>query len=283
MTLATSPLAASDIRYTDADFRAISAIAHKDAGLSLSEASTALVFSRLARYVRELGMSRFSDYITHLNGPGGADDRAVMVEAITTHTTRFFREPYHFDILARDFLPAMIERAKRGHRVRLWSAGCSSGEEAFSIAATVLAAFPDAGRHDLRILATDIDRRILSDAEAGLFKDEDAESVPADLRKLLFEPAAQAGMLSIRPAIRALVTFRRLNFIEPWPVRGPFDAIFCRNVAIYMDDDVQARLWGGLESVLGEKGLLCIGHSERIGPEFRDRLQSCGLTAYRRV
>ncbi len=177
----------------------------------------------------------------------------------------------------------MSTRAERGHRLRLWSAGCSSGEEPYSLAATLLAAFPDAGKYDVRILATDINRRILSAAEAGRYPDLGRRYRSAIAAQPAVRPRDRAGNVHDRSRVRALVTFRRLNFVEPWPVRGPFDVIFCRNVAIYMDDEVQSHLWHGLGPLLAQGGLLCIGHSERVGPEFQDQLIPCGPTAYRRA
>jgi chemotaxis protein methyltransferase CheR len=280
---APAPAPEQEIVFEPGDFRAIARIVEGDAGLRLTETSTAMVFARLVRHVRRLGMSRFSDFVAHVQRPEGREDRAQMVEAITTNTTRFFREAYHYDILDHQFLPGLIERARAGGRVRMWSAGCSTGEEAWSLAATVLRAFPDAGRHDVKILATDINRRVLARAERGIYPASERDSVPAALQPVLFDPGHPvAGELSIAAPARDLVCFRQLNFMEPWPVRGPFDVIFCRNVVIYMDKTVQAQIWRGLDAVLAPTGLLCIGHSERLGPEFRDRLVPCGQTAFRR-
>ncbi|GHF48933.1 CheR family methyltransferase [Seohaeicola zhoushanensis] len=165
--------------------------------------------------------------------------------------------------------------------MRLWSAGCSTGEEAYSIAAVVLKHFAEAGRHDLRILATDISRRVLAVAERAEYPADRAEAITPELAALMFERGGEK--LRIRPALRELVSFRYMNFMEPWPVTGPFDAIFCRNVMIYMEDDVQARVWAGLASVLAPGGTLFTGHSERIGPELKGSLQMVGKTTFRRV
>lgn len=278
-----APSAEEEIVLEPGDFRAIARMVEADAGLRMSDTSTALVFARLVRHVRRLGMARFADFVAHVQRPEGREDRAQMIEAITTNTTRFFREAYHYDILDHDFLPALIDRARAGGRVRMWSAGCSTGEEAWSLAATVLRAFPDAGRHDVKILATDINRRVLARAERGIYPAGERDSVPPALQPFLFEPGHPvSGEVSIADPARELVSFRQLNFVEPWPVRGPFDVIFCRNVAIYMDEPVQAQIWRGLDAVLAPTGLLCIGHSERLGPEFRNRLVPCGQTAFTR-
>ncbi|ETX30613.1 CheR family methyltransferase [Roseivivax isoporae] len=271
---------AYDCAFTDRDFAEISAMLRTDAGISLGPENRQLVFARLVKHVRRLGLSSFADYVD-LVRHGDPAERYGMVMSLTTHTTRFFREGQHFDILARDVLPGLVDRVRGGGRLRLWSAGCSTGEEAYSIAAVLLGAFPDAGRFDVRILATDISREVLEVAALGRYRDAGLNAVPETLRPVLFEPGG-ADMVQVRADVRRLVSFRYMNFMEPWPMRGPFDAIFCRNVAIYMDEGTQARIWRGLEQVLGPEGYLFIGHSERLGPEFRDRLELCGKTTFRR-
>lgn len=270
-----------DIDYGTADFQRITEILHEVSGIRMPPTNEALVFSRLSRRVRELGMSRFCDYVDHVQAARNADEREAMVEALTTNTTRFFREGYHFDTLAEALLPDLVQKARAGGRVRLWSAGCSTGEEAYSIAAVVLKQFAEAGKCDFRILASDISRRVLAVAERAEYPADSAEAITPELAALMFERGGEK--LRIRPALRELVSFRYMNFMEPWPVTGPFDAIFCRNVMIYMEDDVQARVWSGLASVLAPGGTLFIGHSERIGPELKDRLQMVGKTTFRRV
>lgn len=273
---------AQDVAYAPADFERISKILYEVSGIRMPPTNEALVFSRLSRRVRELGLKRFADYVDHIEGPANRDERTAMVEALTTNTTRFFREDYHFATLADDLLSDLAANARGGARVRLWSAACSTGEEPYSVAATVLRHFPDAVNHDFRILATDINRQVLARAERGEYPSVCAEGIAADTARLMFEPAGP-GMLRVREPLRSLVSFRYMNFMEPWPVRGPFSAIFCRNVMIYMEDATQARVWAGLASVLAPGGYLFIGHSERIGAEFKDQLQLVGKTTFRRI
>ncbi len=266
-----------------ASFARIAEVLHEMAGIRLEAANRSLVVSRLSKRLRALGLASFREYCALVANPTERVERYEMVLALTTNTTRFFREPGHFAIYERDLLPRLVNRARAGSRVRIWSAGCSSGEEAWCLAALTLRAFPDANRHDLRILATDIDRTVLATAEAGLYPGRAAAAVPPDMTSLMFRPAEDgSGQMAIRDELRALVTFRYLNFVEPWPVSGPFDAIFCRNVAIYMDEETQAHLWRGLESVLDPDGYLFLGHSERIGTELEDRLELFDKTSFRR-
>ncbi|SLN31699.1 Chemotaxis protein methyltransferase [Roseivivax jejudonensis] len=272
--------ASAGVEFTDADFDAVAELLRVDAGISLGPENRQLVYSRLNRHVRGLGLVRFRDYLDRIRAPGQEAERYRMVIALCTHTTRFFREGEHFDYLATEVMPRLSAQARSGGRVRLWSAGCSTGEEAYSIAATVLGAFPEAARHDVRVLGTDISVEALATAQEGRYRDPGPTAVPDALRAVMFEPDPEPDHVVVTAAVRNLVTFRYLNFMEPWPLSGPFDAIFCRNVAIYMADDTQAHVWAGLEAVLGPEGTLFIGHSERLGPEFRDRLDLCGRTTF---
>ena len=272
----------SNLELSVAEFNKISAILRDQAGITLADGGEKLVISRLTKQLSRLGLSSFSSYLKHVTSPAGADDLVRMVEAMTTNTTRFFREPEHFETLAEDAMPRIIRKARAGGRVRLWSAACSTGEEAYSIAATVLKSFPDVARYDVRILATDINHAVLAHGTAGQYESRLASDIPPEMRNLMFEADGEDDRVRIRSSLRELVTFRYLNFVEPWPVSGPFDIIFCRNVAIYMDEAMQGRLWSGLESVLHDDGLLFIGHSERLGPGLSDRLQLFATTSFRR-
>ncbi|RYH00949.1 chemotaxis protein [Salipiger sp. IMCC34102] len=274
--------AALDLDLSAAQYARITAILKERAGIVLAEGSMGLVISRLARHLRRLGHRDFDTYLELVTTPAGAAERDQMINALTTNTTRFFREPDHFECLARQAMPRLTRKAKAGGRVRIWSAGCSSGEEAYSIAATVLGTFPDAAEYDLRILATDINSHMLSRAEEALYDIDAGRDLSPAARAALFEPARQGGSLVVRRALRDLVTFRYLNLIGDWPISGPFDVIFCRNVAIYLGAETQQNLWAGLARMLDEEGLLFIGHSEHIGPPSSDRLELFAPTSFRR-
>ncbi len=271
-----------DLDLTEMQFQRIAKILRDRAGLTLAEGGQKLVISRLSKHLRRLGYQGFDPYLALVTSKAGAVELDQMIDALTTNTTRFFRERDHFDLMTSRALPRLIRKARAGGRVRLWSAACSSGEEPYSMAATLLAAFPDAHCHDVKILATDINRLMLARGEAGLYDAQAIRDLAPESRAALFEPAEQDGMLRIRAGLRDLVTFGYLNFMDAWPVSGPFDVIFCRNVAIYMDAATQLRLWTGLERVLDEEGLLFIGHSERIGASLSDRLELFAPTSFRR-
>lgn len=262
--------------FTAADFRAIADLLYAASGIHLADAKATLVYSRIAKRVRKLGLDSFRDYCSLLKSDPDHPEHANMLSALTTNVTRFFREPHHFQHMASDLLPPLIAKAKAGGRVRLWSAGCSAGHEPYSMAMTVLEAFPDAGRHDFRILATDIDPLVVEHARRGIYNAGDVEPIAAGLRTRFL--TGSGGSWKVTPAVSEIISFGSLNLMEEWPMRGKFDAIFCRNVAIYFDEPTQTRLFTRFAERLTADGRLYIGHSERsLIPE----LVSAGLTIYR--
>ena len=263
-------------------FDNISSILKDKTGICLYEGAERLVVSRLSKFLKPLSFTTFEEYLQHVLSPNGAPELEQMINALTTNTTRFFRERGHFDLLENQIMPHLIEKARNGERVRIWSAACSSGEEVYSIASVILKCLPNAADYDLRILATDIDSDILEEANAGEYRLSALEDVPPGYAEFIFEKDQSGEILKIRPQARDLISFRYLNFMDPWPVSGPFDVIFCRNVTIYMDEATQMRIWAGLEKVLHSDGYLFIGHSERIGPSLSNRLELFGPTAFRR-
>lgn len=263
------------------DFRRIAAMLHADAGIFLPEAKSTLVYSRLVKRLRVLGMASFRDYCAFLDESGGADERQQMMAALTTNVTRFFREPHHFEHLKTKVLPPLLDAAKRGGRVRIWSAGCSKGHEPYSIAMTVLGLMPDAADRDVRILATDIDPNVVEEGRAGLYDKAALEGVPPAEFKRFLRPEGKSGLYSVSDEMRRLVSFRELNLMGQWPMAGKFDIIFCRNVVIYFDEATQAKIWGRYSGALAKGGTLCIGHSERLSGEAQSRFTNVGITIYR--
>ena len=276
-------LVEGEFTFTYRDFRRIAGFLHGEAGISLPDSKAALVYSRLAKRLRALGLRSFKQYCVLIEAADGADERQRLLAALTTNVTRFFREPHHFEHLKTRMLPSLIETARRGGRVRLWSAGCSSGEEAYSMALTVLALAPDAPGLDVKILATDINSDVLADAREGLYPHLAVAPIPADALQRWFDPVMlDNGQRSWRvgAALASLVAVRELNLIGPWPMSGRFDAIFCRNVVIYFDEDVQAAIWDRLPGALTPGGHVYIGHSERL-VDPQNRFVSAGMTTYR--
>jgi chemotaxis protein methyltransferase CheR len=262
------------------EFRAIAAIMHEEARIHLAESKVTLVHSRLSRRLREQGLGSFAAYVALVRRD--AAERAVMVEALTTNHTHFFREAHHFEHLRRHVLPGLKARAGAGERVRLWSAGCSTGEEVYSLAMT-LAGEDRAGaawvrQGDVRLLATDIAPGPVSAVSRAVYATSAVEPIPAAYRAHWLRP--EGGDHAIVDELRALVTARALNLFGAWPMRQRFDAIFCRNVMIYFDDTAKAELEARLVEMLLPGGHLYIGHSERLVGAAAQAMQPVGQTAY---
>ena len=274
--LQESPL--GDVPFTEEDFTAIAAMVRQASGIVLGETKRDLVYGRLRRRLRARGLGSFVDYRAALEGEDGAQERVRMINAVTTNLTGFFRERHHFEHLAGQVLPRLPRDSRR---LRIWSAGCSSGEEPYSLALTLLGAMPDLGAWDARILATDIDTDMVAAAAAGRYAAERVAPIPAELRgnHLVQHPDGSAEMA---PAAKSLIAFRSLNLLGPWPMRGPFDVIFCRNVVIYFDKPTQRELFDRYAELLVPGGHLYVGHSESL---FRvsERFQHLGRTIYRKV
>ena len=263
------------------DFRQISETLYADAGIALSEQKMPLVYSRLVKRLRALGLASFKDYCALIRDKDGLDERQQMMAALTTNVTRFMREPHHFEHLKSAVLPTLLKSAQQGGRVRLWSAACSSGQEPYSLALTVLAQMPNAGDRDVRILATDIDPNMVAIAKAGTYAESELSALGKADRTRFFQNAGPgAGTLTVSPDMRRLIAFNELNLIGSWPMKGAFQVIFCRNVAIYFDEPTQAKLWARFAAALGPGGHLYIGHSERLSGPAREVFTQVGPTIY---
>lgn len=261
-------LGLSTFKISEAEFRRLREFIHAHTGIALSDHKRALVYARLARRLRHHRLDSFADYYALLteNDPDG-DELVEMINCITTNKTDFFREPHHFRFLTENVFPEMRGKTGAPRRMRIWSAGTATGEEAYTIAITVREAFPLTDTWDVRILATDIDTRVLAHAERGEYSAEQAERIPAPLLQRYFYQGEgmNAGRVQAKPVLKDLVRFRRLNLMDdPWPMRGPFDAIFCRNVIIYFDRPTQRRLIERLTQLLRPGGYLLLGHSESL-------------------
>ena len=265
--------------FTAEDFRTIAATLHAAAGIALPESKATLVYSRLAKRLRALGLESFRQYCALVSGDGGVDERQQMIVALTTNVTRFFREPHHFDHLKEKVLPPLLANAKRGGSVRIWSAGCSNGSEAYSIGLTILSLMPDAPEFDVRILATDIDINMLAEGRAAIYSGQAIAPVPGELRARWFERHGEDWRAS--EPLRRLVTFNELNLIGDWPMRRQFQAIFCRNVVIYFEEETQSQVFNRFTPLLSPEGRLYIGHSERVCGPAAARFETDGVTIYR--
>jgi chemotaxis protein methyltransferase CheR len=272
----------AEFAFTATDLDAIVRIMMTETGISLNGAKGNLIYSRLAKHLRRLGLRSFEQYCRLVENSDGANERQEMIAALTTNVTRFFREPHHFEHMREHILPSLVTRAKAGERIRLWSSACSSGQEPYSMAITLLAAMPDAPRYDIRILATDIDTNVLATGAAGTYEEPALEPVPAALRKNWFKQLGN-GQMQVNETLRSLVSFKKLNLIGNWPMRCKFQIIFCRNVVIYFEAATQEAIWSHMMPLLEDNGALYIGHSERIGGAAERALRNDGITIYRKT
>jgi chemotaxis protein methyltransferase CheR len=282
-SLASEPLAFAGLpELPDRIFYGYRRLIYREAGIYLGPHKKALLMGRLSRRLRELGLS-FGDYLRQVEED--APERARLLEAICTHETRFFREPRHFEFLERDVLPRWRSQGgtdSGGKHVRVWSAGCSSGEEAFSLAMVLRFHLPPEEGWTIEILATDLSTRILERARQTLWPVDRSQEIPSRYLKafMLRGTGSQEGLMKAGPELRPLVHFQRVNLNEEsLPVMGCFDLLFCRNVFIYFDAASKARAVERLVRRLSPKGYLFVGHAESLGV-VTQRLQLIQPTIY---
>ncbi|NPD16186.1 protein-glutamate O-methyltransferase CheR [Xinfangfangia sp. D13-10-4-6] len=268
--------------FSDVDFRRLAEIAHREFGLFLQDNKKQVVHTRLLRLLQETGCPDIASFLSRIEADPNTPEREALISALTTNVTSFFRESHHFDLLAEMLLKPNLARLRSGQRLRIWSAGCSAGQEPCSIAMKILELLPEASRLNIRILATDIDSSIIIKARTAKYPDDERRSIPKHLLSNFVRQDAD-NKFNIDQKVTEMIRFAELNLVGHWPMKGPFDAIFCRNVAIYFDKPTQARLWSRFSQLLRPGGMLFIGHSERVsGPAVKD-LVSAGITSYRRI
>ena len=261
--------------FTAADFERVRQLIHARAGIALSPSKHEMVYSRLGRRLRALGLSGFKDYLARLEAGDGAEWEA-FTNSLTTNLTAFFREEHHFPILAD-----LLRRRRSGGQIALWCTAASTGEEPYSMAMTAIEVF-GSSKPPVRILATDIDTAVLAKAQAGIYAMERLEKMPQERVRRFFlrGTGAHAGQARVRDELRALISYRPLNLLDAnWQIREPFEAIFCRNVMIYFDKPTQYRILQKFAPLLGPDGLLFAGHSESF-QHAADLFRPRGKTVY---
>jgi chemotaxis protein methyltransferase CheR len=267
----------------ETSFKRFRDIIYEESGIKLNESKRALMQSRLMKRLRELGMDGYRDYYGYLMD-NYRDEIVNLINAITTNKTDFFRESKHFDYMTGELLPEFVKSGK--NELKIWSAGCSTGEEPYSIAITAHRFFENRKAPEIRILATDIDTQVLNRGRAGIYKAEDIlEVVDMTTAKRYFQKgtAENEGFLRVKDFIRRMVFFRRLNLLDAsFPMKGKFDIIFCRNVIIYFDRESQKRLFANFHRHLADDGYLFVGHSETL-TGITDRFVFIRNTIYKKV
>jgi len=266
--------------FTDAHFELLRKLVGKYAGISLNDTKRQLVYGRLARRIRAINLSGFDAYCDLVRDEN-SDEIENFINAITTNLTSFFRENHHFECLAQQVVPTLLKTNAASRRIRIWSAGCSTGEEPYSIAMTMHEALGGAQGWDVKILATDIDSNVVATAAAGVYPANRQQGISeARLKRFFTGAGGPSGNMRLKDEVRSMIRFAPLNLMEQWPFKGPFDVIFCRNVVIYFDKETQSRLFGRYADALARHGYLFIGHSETMFGTS-NRFDLIGRTTYR--
>jgi chemotaxis protein methyltransferase CheR len=270
-----------EFEFSDEDFEALRTLVKQVTGIALSDQKRELVYGRLARRLRALQIQSFREYRTLL--AADADELVQFCNAITTNLTAFFREPHHFDHLRDEVLKPLAAKPPAGRRFRIWSAACSTGEEPYTLAMTVLESIPDLRGWDIRILATDLDSDVLGKASRGVYLADRLRTLTGERRNKFFTSTqgSREPSFTVTPPLRQLITFKKLNLMHPLPMKGPLDLIVCRNVLIYFDKDTQRDLVGRMARLQRPGDLLYLGHSESLFKVSND-YTLVGKTVYRR-
>ena len=269
-----------EFNMTQTDFSVISELAYNYTGIVLGEHKQDMVYGRLARRMRALRLSDFSDYCPLISDPS-SQETGLFINALTTNLTAFFRESHHFDFLANTVCKEYLQRTTGERKIRAWSAACSTGEEPYSMA-LVLRENIDCRHWDCKVLATDLDSKVLQHAKQGIYDNERLKDLSSTRKKKWFlHDRNHPDIAKVKPSLQELIRFKRLNLLESWPMRGSFDLIFCRNVMIYFDIQTQQKMLNGFASILKPGGYLFIGHSENLhGASVH--FESMGQTIFKR-
>ncbi len=268
-----------EFSFTDDDFRYLADLVGEKTGIVIAEHKRSMVYSRVARRIRANDLKSFAQY-RELLEKESSGEMMNFVNAVTTNVTHFFREGHHFEHLRDKVFEPMI-KANASKRIRIWSAGCSMGMETYSIAMTLCESIPGVETWDAKILATDIDTNVLNTGRRGIYSKEVMEDIPSQYhRKYVLR--ADAEHVQMVDRLQRLISFKQLNLLDEWPMSGPFDVIFCRNVVIYFSKDLQRVIFDKYANLLKPNGWLYIGHSENLF-NVSDRFESVGKTIYRKI
>lgn len=271
---------AREFLMSDADFEQISELAYLYTGIVLGPHKKDMLYGRLARRLRELGLKNTQDYIPLIKSENDPEV-SKFINAISTNLTSFFREAHHFEFLEQVALKEWENKYKSTQKIRIWSAGCSTGEEPYSIAMTMLGN-KNFKQWDCKILATDLDSKVIDKGRQGIYSLDRVENISLKQKMEWFlHDKNHPEIVKVKPELQELVSFKRLNLLEKWPMKGKFDLIFCRNVVIYFNETTQAQLFDRFADMLNEGGYLVIGHSESLN-RLCQRFNSIGKTIFQK-
>ena len=275
------------MQLSEVDFKFICQFVYDHTGIVLNDSKREMLYRRLTRIIRERKLNCFADYCQLLREQG-EQEKDFFINAITTNLTSFFRENHHFEYLTNEEIPALMKRKTVGKngkkRLRIWSSASSTGEEPYSIAITLLEVMKNnLPKWDVKILATDIDSNVLAQGKAGVYDVNRIEEIPQKLKQSYFFQGCGKSNQSVKvnDKLKSMITFKQLNLLHDWPVKGPFDVIFCRNVIIYFDKKTQQDLFARYYEILAPGGLLFLGHSENLG-NYQQYFSNVGRTIFRK-
>lgn len=265
---------------TDSEYKDICSLVYDNTGIILNEEKRKLAYSRFSRRLKDLNLNTFHEYCEIVRS-GDKQEMTHFANAITTNLTSFFRESHHFDRLVNEVMPNLLKKPSR--KIRIWSAGCSTGEEAYSLGISILKKYPDITNWDFKILATDLDSKVLETASRGIYKAQGLNTLDdPTIAKNWFKTGIMNGVESVQilSKVRDLVQFKKLNLMDKnWPMKGTFDVIFCRNVVIYFDQTTQQTLFTNFAKFQNNGDYLFIGHSETL-KGFNTQYKNTGRTVY---
>ena len=273
-----------EFAFTSADFESLRTLVKTQCGITLSESKRELVYGRLSRRLRALGISAFADYRRLLASHEGQGEMIEFINAVTTNLTSYFREPHHFDFLRDEYLAERARDARGSRRIRIWCAAASTGEEPYSIAMSVAEAIPEWQRWDIKILATDLDTNVLKTCVAGIYREDRVRGMSRVRLDRFFDSSGTGAerRYRVKPELAAMISFRQLNLMHPLPMKGPLDVIFCRNVIIYFDKETQRGLFARIAPLQRPGDLLFLGHSESL-LQVSEAWTLMGKTIYKRT
>jgi len=267
--------------FKDQDFNRVKTIVYNYAGIDLNESKKNLVYNRLSKRIRFLSMQTFSEYLDFVEAQGEAEF-VHLINAITTNLTFFFRENHHFEYLINTVIPGLVSQNSTNKKIRIWSAGCSTGEEPYSIAIALKEAVPTGW--DAKVIATDLDSNVVNTGQRGVYKIDRLKGVSEERKKRWFlkGSGSQEGYVKVKPELQKIIEFGQLNLMDEWPLKDAIDVIFCRNVVIYFDKPTQSKLFNRYADRLPNNGHLFIGHSESLY-KVCERFELLGQTIYKKL
>lgn len=273
---------AKEFEFSDKDFQRVKKLVLEHTGIFLSDIKHDMMYSRLAKRLRKLHLESFSDYIDLIES-GDETELGSFTNSVTTNLTSFFREQHHFDYLKTTLIPTLMKLNADTRKIRIWSAGCSTGEEPYSLAITLKETIPENAGWDVKILATDLDTNVLETGSNGVYSMDRVNGLSSSVLKRWFNKGKgeKAGLVRVSSELRDIIIFKQLNLMGQWPVKAGVDVIFCRNVVIYFDKATQRVLFDRYAETLRGDGYLVIGHSESLH-KVTDRFKPLGKTIYQR-